>query len=166
MKNIISKKFGWYLAKVTASIETFNNIVAIDLKTIRLYFLSPGSYIKIKSLNRKCAENKRIYTFILLPYSHDFIKNYRLLQNILDSLKNKKFRYINEEYINEITSLTKSYESENYRKILKLKELLEFDTEYDNEMKIAMPESWMNENSIDLGETILLRNDVPSPVIA
>jgi len=32
-------------------------------------------------------------------------------------------------------------------------------------MKIAMPESWLNEHSIDLGETVLLRNDVPSPVI-
>jgi hypothetical protein len=28
-----------------------------------------------------------------------------------------------------------------------------------------MPESWLNENSVDLGETVLLRNDVPSPII-
>ncbi len=164
MKNIISKKFGWYLAKITASIETSNNFVAIDLKSIRFYFLSPGSCVKIKSLNRKNEQNKLIFKFIILPYLPD-IKNYQILQNILDSLRNKKFRYINKEYLNEITSLIESYESEKYKNFLNLKELLEFDTEYDDEIKIAMPESWMNENSIDLGETILLRNDVPSPVI-
>ena len=46
-----------------------------------------------------------------------------------------------------------------------LKELLDFDNQEIYNMDIAMPESWLNENSVDLGETVLLRNDEPSPVI-
>lgn len=166
IKNIISKKYGWYLAKITASIENFKNVVATDLKTIQLYFLSPGKYIKIKCLNRIYSQNQLIHKFIILPYFHDFIENYWLLQNIIKLLNQDEFRYIDTEYLNGLTSLLKDFsESEHYRKGLKLKELLEIDVEYDKEMKIAMPESWLNENSIDLGETVLLRNDAPSPVI-
>ena len=46
-----------------------------------------------------------------------------------------------------------------------IKEFLEFDNQETLQMDIAMSESWLNENSVDLGDTVLLRNDVPSPLI-
>ena len=54
------------------------------------------------------------------------------------------------------------YQARNNNKGLRLKELLEFDEQDKHQMKIAMPEFWLNENSVDLGETGLLRNDIPS----
>jgi hypothetical protein len=46
-----------------------------------------------------------------------------------------------------------------------LKELLEFDTPENFQMDVALPDSWLNEHSVDLGDTVLLRNDEPLSVI-
>ena len=57
------------------------------------------------------------------------------------------------------------YQARNNNKGLRLKELFEFDEQDKYQMKIAMPEFWLNENSVDLGEIGLLRNDIPSLLI-
>jgi len=133
--DVVSRKYGWYLAKITASIENFKNIVATSLETIKKYNLNSGRYIKISSLIQAHSKRRFLDKFILLPYFREFIRNYCLLQDVIQSLTNATFQYVDKEYIS------------------------------DYQMKIAMPESWLNEHSIDLGETVLLRNDVPSPVI-
>ncbi len=166
IKNIISRKYGWYLARVIASIENFTNIVATSLETIKLYFLSPGNYIKIKCLNQMHYQNQLNYKFIIVPYFRDLIQHYWFLEQVIESLKHQKLRYIDPEYMNELIALIKNLsESIISKKGIKLKELLEFDSEFDKEMKIAMPESWLNENGVDLGEIVLLRNDMPTPII-
>jgi hypothetical protein len=43
--------------------------------------------------------------------------------------------------------------------------VLEFDIPGNIQMDIALPDSWLNEHSVDLGDTVLLRNDEPSPII-
>lgn len=57
------------------------------------------------------------------------------------------------------------YQARNNNKGLRLKELFEFDEQDKYQMKIAIPEFWLNENSVDLGEIGLLRNDIPSLLI-
>jgi hypothetical protein len=164
--DVISRKYGWYLAKITASIENFKNIVATSLETIKKYNLSSGSYIKISSLLQTHSTTRFLDKFILLPYFREFISNYCLLQSVIQSLTNVTFQYVDKEYISEIIQLMSTfYQARNDNKGVRLSELLEFDEKDNYQMKIAMPESWLNEHSVDLGETVLLRNDVPSPVI-
>jgi len=164
--DVISRKYGWYLAKITASIENFKNIVATSLETIKKYNLNSGSYIKISSLLQTHSTRRFLDKFILLPYFREFIRNYCLLQDIIQSLTNATFQYVNKEYISEIIQLMSTfYQARNDKKSVRFSELLEFDEKDNYQMKIAVPESWLNENSVDLGETVLLRNDLPSPVI-
>ncbi|MFX1353386.1 MAG: hypothetical protein ACFE8V_11335 [Promethearchaeota archaeon] len=164
--DVISRKYGWYLAKVTASIESFKNIVATSLETIKKYNLQPGSYIKISSLIQTNSDQRFENKFILLPYFKELIRNYLLLHDVIKSLTNTTFRYVDKEYITEIIKLmSKFYQSKNDIRTLKVSELLEFDDKHEFQMKIAVPESWLNDNNVDLGEIVLLRNNIPSPVI-
>ncbi|MFX1256407.1 MAG: hypothetical protein ACFFAN_00965 [Promethearchaeota archaeon] len=94
--SVISHNYGWYLARITASIENFKNIVATDLETIKKYNLTPGRYIRIVSLSRTKPFNKAIYKFIILPYFKEFIKNYWLLKNIILSLTEIKSLYVDD----------------------------------------------------------------------
>jgi len=57
------------------------------------------------------------------------------------------------------------YQEKDNKRGFVIKQLLDFDTQETYHMDIAMPESWLNKNSVDLGETVLLRNDEPSPII-
>ena len=160
--DVISRKYGWYLAKITASIENFKNIVATSLETIKKYNLQPGSYIRISSLIQTHSNQR----FILLPYFKELIRNYMLLQDVIKSLTNSTFRYVDKEYISEIIKLmSKFYQSKKDNRYLKLSELLEFDEKHEFQMKIAMPESWLNDNNVDLGEIVLLRNNLSAPII-
>ncbi|MFX0032594.1 MAG: hypothetical protein ACFE8E_03100 [Candidatus Hodarchaeota archaeon] len=164
--DVISRKYGWYLAKVTASIESFKNIVATSLETIKKYNLQPGRYIKISSLIQTNSDQRFENKFILLPYFKELIRNYLLLHDVIKSLTNTTFRYVDKEYITEIIKLmSKFYQSKNDIRTLKVSELLEFDDKHEFQMKIAVPESWLNDNNVDLGEIVLLRNNIPSPVI-
>jgi hypothetical protein len=173
--SIISKKYGWYLARVNASIENFANIVVTSFKIIKKFNLQPGRYIKISNFKNTQSKIEFLDKFILLPYSKEFIDNYCLLQDVIQSITNATYQYVDKEYINVIIKLMSTFYQERYNKEgLVIKELLEFDNQeafqIDIAMQafqidIAMPESWLNENSVDLGETVLLRNDVPSPII-
>ncbi|MFW9874378.1 MAG: hypothetical protein ACFFG0_14830 [Candidatus Thorarchaeota archaeon] len=164
--NIISPKYGWYLARVNASIENFASIVAASLKTIHRFNLQPGRNVKISNFVKDHSRIKFPDRFILLPYFKEFIKNYWLLQDIIQSLTLSTFQCIDNEYIHKIIKLINTfYQNQNVKRELVIKKFFEFDNHENVQINIAMPESWLNENSVDLGETVLLRNDMPSPII-
>jgi len=163
---ILSRKYGWYLARVSASFKNFVNIVATSVKTIKEFNLQPGRDIKISNLFNSHSSIAFLDKFILLPYFNEFIKNYWLLHDVIQSITNITYQYVDKEYINRIIKLMSTFyqERDNERGFV-IKELLDFDNKETYHMDIAMPESWLNENSVDLGETVLLRNDEPSPII-
>ena len=164
--SIVSRKYGWYLARVNASIENFANIVATSFKTIQRFNLQSGRYIKIRNFNNIHSKIEILDKFILLPYYKEFIENYWLLQDVIQSITNATYQYVDKEYINVIIKLMSTFYQERGNKGgLVIKELLEFDNQETFQMDIAIPESWLNENSVELGETVLLRNDEPLPVI-
>jgi hypothetical protein len=164
--SIISRKYGWYLARVNASFENFANIVATSLKNIQKYDLQPGRNIKISNFINAHPRIEFPDKFILLPYFKQFIKNYWLLNNIIQSLSNTTYQCVDKDYIKSVIKLLSTfYENQGNNRDFVLKELYEFDDKDNTHIDIAMPESWLNENSVDLGETVLLRNDEPSPVI-
>jgi hypothetical protein len=164
--NIISQKYGWYLARINASIEKFANIVATSFKTIGKYNLKPGQYIKIRNFNNIHPEIEYLDKFILLPYFKEFIENYLVLHDVIQSITKTTYHYVDEEYFNEVTKLLNAFFQErNNKRGVVIKEFLEFDNQETSQMDIAMPESWLNENSVDLGDIVLLRNDMASPVI-
>jgi len=164
--NIISRKYSWYLAKITASIKNFENIVVTNQETIKNYNLEPGRYIKISNILQAHPNKRFLDKFILLPYFQEITNNYWLLQDVIQSLVKKTYQYVEKEYISEIIKLMSCFYQASISKTgLKLKELLEFGEQDNNQMKIALPESWLNEHNVDLGETVVLRNDFPSPVI-
>lgn len=164
--NIVSRKYGWYLARINASFESFANIVITSIKTIQRYNLQPGRNIKIGNFDKTYSRIEHLDKFILLPYFKEFIDNFWLLQDTIQSFTNITYHYIDKEYINKIIKLLSTfYQKRDDKRGLVIKELLEFDNQEKNHMNIAMPESWLNENNVSLGETVLLRNDEPSPVI-
>jgi hypothetical protein len=164
--NIISRKYGWYLARVNASIENFANIVATSSKIIKKYNLQPGRYIKISSLNEINSSIGFLDKFILLPYFSEILENYWLLQQIIQSVTKETYQFVDKEYINTILKIMNSfYRGTLDEKNFALKELFEFDIPGNSQMDIALPDSWLNEHSVDLGDTVLLRNDEPSSVI-
>ncbi|MFX1316576.1 MAG: hypothetical protein ACFE9T_11985 [Promethearchaeota archaeon] len=164
--SIISRKFGWYLARVNASFENFTNIVATSLKTIQKFNLQPGRNIKISNLDKTYSTIRSLDKFILLPYFKEFIENYWILQNIFQSFTNTTYLYVDKEYISTIIKLMSTfYQKRDDKKGFVIKEFFEFDNQENYHMDIAMPESWLNENSVSLGETVLLRNDELSAVI-
>jgi hypothetical protein len=167
LKNsVISQKYGWYLARVNASIENFANIVATSLNTIYRFNLQPGRNVKISNLVKGYSGIRFLDKFVLLPYFKDFINNYCLLQKIIQSITNTTYKYVDKEYINGIIKLMSTfYQNGENKEVIVIKELLEFDNPENFQINIALPDSWLNENSVDLGETVLLRNDEPSPII-
>jgi len=165
-ESIISRKYRWYLAKVTASIINFENIVVTNQETIKKYDLQPGRYIKISNLSQARSNKRFLDKFILLPYFQEITSNYWLLQDIIQSLVNKTYQYVDKEYINQIIKLISCfYQASANKNSLKLEVLLDSEEQENDQMKIALPESWLNENDIDLGEIVVLRNDFPSPII-
>ncbi|MFX0024274.1 MAG: hypothetical protein ACFE9S_18250 [Candidatus Hermodarchaeota archaeon] len=164
--NIISQKYGWYLARINASIEKFANIVAISFKTIGKYNLKAGQYIKIRNFNNVHSEIEYLDKFILLPYFKEIIENYWVLHDVIQSITKKTYQYVDKEYFNVVTKLLNTFFQErNNKRGVVIKEFLEFDNQETSQMDIAMPESWLNEKSVDLGDIVLLRNDMASPVI-
>ena len=164
--SIVSRKFGWYLARVNACFENFPNIVATSLKTIQKFNLQPGRNIKISNLDKNYSKISSSDRFILLPYFKEFIKNYWVLQDIFQSFTNTSYLYVDKEYISTIIKLMSTfYQKRDDKKGFVIKELFEFDNQDTYHMDIAMSELWLNENSVSLGETVLLRNDELSPVI-
>ena len=165
-KFILSRKYGWYLARINASIEIFANIVAISFKIIKKYNLQPGRYIKISNFNKIGSKIENFDKFILLPFFNEFINNAWLLQDIIRSITNITYHYVDNDYINMIIKLLNTfYQEQNNKRAFVIKEIFELDNQKASQMDIAMPESWLNENSVDLGEIVLLRNDEPSPII-
>ncbi|MFX0083590.1 MAG: hypothetical protein ACFE94_17720 [Candidatus Hodarchaeota archaeon] len=162
---IISQKYGWYLARVNASIENFANIVATSLNTIYRFNLQPGRNVKISNLVKGYSGIRFLDKFVLLPYFKDFIKNSCLLQKIIQSITSATYKYVDKEYINRIIKIMSNFYQNGEMGGIVIKELLDFDNPENFHMNIALPESWLNENSVDLGETVLLRNDEPSPII-
>ncbi|MFX1557842.1 MAG: hypothetical protein ACFFC9_11365, partial [Promethearchaeota archaeon] len=103
--NIISRKYSWYLAKVTASIKNFNNIVVTNEETIKKYNLKPGKYIKISNLLQSPSKKRFLDKFILIPYFHEIMTNYWLLRDVIQSFVNKTYQYVDKEYISQIIKL-------------------------------------------------------------
>jgi hypothetical protein len=165
-KTIISRKYSWYLAKVTASIKNFKNIVVTNEETIKKYNLQPGRYIKISNLLQSPPKKRFLDKFILIPYFQEIMGNYWLLQDVIQSFVNKTYQYVDKEYISQIINLMNCFcQTSTNRNSLQLKELLDFNEQDKDQMNIALPESWLHENNVDLGEIVVLRNDFPSPVI-
>jgi hypothetical protein len=163
---ILSRKYGWYLARVNASIENFANIVATSFDIIKKYNLQPLRYIKISNFNSKRSKIEKFNKFVLLPFFKEILENYRLVQDVIQSITNATYQYVDKEYLNVIIKLMNTfYQKRDNKGGIMIKELLEFDNQETLQINIAMPESWLNENSVDLGETVLLRNDIPSPII-
>jgi hypothetical protein len=154
------------LARVNASIEKFANIVLTSFKIIKKFNLQPGRYVKITNFKKTQSKNEFLDKFILLPYFKEFLDNYWILKDLIQSITNATYQYVDKEYINVIIKLMSTFfqERDNQRGLV-IKELLEFDNQEKFQIDVAMPESWLNENSVDIGETVLLRNDVPSPII-
>lgn len=164
--SIISRKYSWFLAKVTASIINFENIVITDQETIKKYDLQPGRYIKISSIFQHYYGDRFLDKFILLPYFQEIANNYWLLQDVIQSLVNNTYQCLDKEYISQIIKLISCfYQASTSKRSIKLELLLDSEEGESSQMKIALPESWLNEHSIDLGETVVLRNDFPSPII-
>ena len=89
-----------------------------------------------------------------------------MLREVIQSFTTISYEYIDKEYINRIVKIMSTFYQERHNnKGFVVKELLDFDHQEIYPMDIAMPESWLDENSVDLGETVLLRNDEPTPVI-
>ena len=164
--SIISTKYGWYLARVNASFEKFANIVVTSFKIIKKFNLQPGRYVKISNFKKIQSKIEFLDKFILLPYFKEFIDNYWILQEVFQSITKATYQYVDKEYINVIIKLMSTFfqERDNQGGLV-IKELLEFDNQETFQIDIAMPESWLNENSVDLGEIVLLRNDASSPII-
>ena len=164
--SIISRKYGWYLARVNASIEKFANVVVTSFKIIKKFNLQPGRYVKISNFKKIQSKIEFLDKFILLPYFKEFIDNYWILQEVFQSITKATYQYVDKEYINVIIKLMSTFfqERDNQGGLV-IKELLEFDNQETFQIDIAMPESWLNENSVDLGEIVLLRNDASSPII-
>ena len=74
--SIISRKYGWYLARVNASIEKFTNIVVTSFKIIKKFNLQPGRYVKISNFKKIQSKIEFLDKFILLPYFKEFIDNF------------------------------------------------------------------------------------------
>jgi len=164
--NIISRKYNWYLAKVTASIKNFKNIVVTNQETIKKYNLQPGRFLKISNLLQSHPNKRFLDKFILLPYFQEITSNYWLLQDVIQSFVNKTYQYVDKEYMNQIIKLMSCfYQAATNKNVMKLKELIDFEEEDKDQMKIALPESWLNKHNVNLGEIVVLRNDFPSPVI-
>jgi hypothetical protein len=164
--NIVSRKFGWYLARINASIENFVNIVVMSYKTMQRFKLQPGRNVKISNSIKSHSRVEVFDRFILIPYFKEFIRNYWLLHDVIQSITNVTYRYVDKEYIASIIKLMSIfYQNRGDKRGFVMKELLEFDNPENFQMDIAMPESWLNQNSVDLGDTVLLRNDEPSPII-
>ncbi|MHA1804580.1 MAG: hypothetical protein ACTSU4_08600 [Promethearchaeota archaeon] len=165
--NIISRSHGWYLAKITASLKSPKNIVAVDPAIMKDYELLPGKRIKICSLMGKHSKEKFTDKFMLLPFYRELVKNYTILKEVSKALGANKYRIIDENYLKNLKTLMKYFNDSNKIKTrtLELEELLEFDEDNKEDFNIALPSSWLNEHGVDLGETVLFRNDEPSPII-
>ena len=126
--NILSRKYGWYLARVSASFKNFVNIVVTSFDTIREYNLEPGRNIKICNLVNPHSSNDYLDTFILLPYFNEFIENYWILRDVIQSFTKISYEYIDKEYINRIFKIMSTFyqERDNYGGFV-LRELLDFD---------------------------------------
>ena len=91
-----------------------------------------------------------------------------MLENINRSLLNATFHHVDKAFLTEVIRLMDSfYKGSSSKRSVRIKEYFEIDhsDSDDYQMNIGVPESWLNRNSVDLGETVLLRNDEPSPVI-
>ena len=131
-----------------------------------MYNLQPGRNIKIYNLENCHSSNDFFDRFVLIPYFNEFIENYRILFDVFQSFTKKSCEIIDKKYINRVLKIMNSfYQERNNHGGFVLKELLDFDNLEVDHMDIAMPESWLNEHSVELGETVLLRDDEPSPVI-
>ncbi|MHA1988936.1 MAG: hypothetical protein ACW98D_20140, partial [Promethearchaeota archaeon] len=135
-------------------------------KIIKKYNSQPGRYIKIRGFSETSSNIELLDKFILLPYLSEIIENYWLLQQIFQSFSKETYNYVDKEYFNAIVKLMNSFYQDRVKdKKIELKEVLEFDIPGNVQMDIALPDSWLNEHSVDLGDTVLLRNDEPSPII-
>lgn len=164
--SILSRKYGWYLARVNASFENFANIVLTSYKTIQKFNFKPGYNIKICNLDKSHSNFEYMDKFIILPYFKDFIINSWQLYDILRYFANLTYHKIDKKYINNIIKLLNTFHQNRDNKLgFIMKEFFEFDCQEKKYIDIAMSESWLNENSVNLGESVLLRNDEPSPII-
>jgi len=164
--NIVSKKHGWYIAKITGCFRNFKNVVTTDLETIKQYNLIPGRYIKISNIYS--SHSAPIYKdrFIIMPDFDDIKKNPSILKEILDRYKKLKYRYIDKNYLQDISKIINDvYNIARWDKELQMTQLMDFSNTTRSLLNISMSESWMRENKVGLGENVLLRNDMPSPVI-
>ncbi|MEJ2251440.1 MAG: hypothetical protein P8Y70_11755 [Candidatus Lokiarchaeota archaeon] len=163
--NTISNKAGWYLSEISGCFSSNENIAITDLKTINRYHLNPGYYIKIKNIDNSKSEDK----FILLPYLETYKKSEYFIQNIVNQLYNSQYgNRINPDFLNSLHHLI--YQFHNLNNLSKRIRFLDLDLDLEKEslkknFRIGLPEYWLEDNNIDLGDLVLLRNDYPPPIL-
>jgi len=148
-------------------LDLSKKIVVVNYKTIKEHRLIPGTFVLIRNIDKPHSQDK----FILLP-SFETIKQ---LYDFLDYLVKEfgsydKFHKIDENYLHFIKNLMKSL-SESKKEQEKVKFCdLELQTEdtarHQKGVNIGLPDYWLIKNDLFVGETVLLRADFPSPIIA
>ena len=162
--NTISKKKGWILSKIIGSIDSQERIVIVSFNSIYKYSLNPGSFVNIKRIDHSSIQGK----FLLIPFIEQFEENIKYLKKLWNYIISLTYDHkIDKDYLNNLYSFINRLFTEND----KLDFLdLEYNTEEEenmqkNSVKIGLPDYWLNNNHVNLGELVLLRNDCPSPII-
>lgn len=165
--NIISRKSGWFLSRITGALNLSEKIVITNFKSIKQYHLHPGTFVNIKDINNPKSHDK----FMLIPFfdtindTHDFLETFiqRLLQQ-------KKYHKMDKSYLCFLRDLidyfSASKKREKHLGFFEIEFKLERDKHQRDIIEIALPDFWLTNNDLLIGETVLLRNDCPSPVIA
>lgn len=165
--NVISSRRGWFLSKITGSLDLSGNVVLTNFKSIKEHQLVPGSFVLIKDLNKPRSQDK----FILLPSFETINELYDFLDYFVKQFRKcERFHKINENYLKFIRDIMKSLStSKGEQERLRFRDL-ELQTEpkarHEKGVNIGLPEFWLNKNNLFVGETVLLRTDFPSPIIA
>jgi hypothetical protein len=165
--NVISSRRGWFLSKITGSLDLSKKIVLSNFQSIRQHHLTPGTFVLIKNINKPKYQDK----FILLPSFETTKELYQFLEYLVKEFGScEKFHKVDENYLDFIRNLMKSL-SEYNRKHEKVKfcdlELhKKSKSQHGKGINIGLPDFWLTKNDLFVGETVLLRADFPSPIIA
>lgn len=148
-----------------------------NTESMNYYKLKPGAIVSIHNLKK----HERARMFLLIPYIKNYKENYELLNDLSKSINDlEKIKIINNEYKKRINDLKFTFKILRHDpkglKVIEevyIEELLGLhderinltQEEYYDLGRLAMPESWINDNEISLGETVMVRDDQPSPII-
>jgi hypothetical protein len=165
--NVISRRRGWFLSKITGSLDFSKKIAVANYKSIKEHGLIPGTFVLIRDIDKPQSQDK----FILLPSFETKGQLYDFLDYLVKEFGSyEKFHKIDENYLhfikNLMKSLSKAKEEQEKVKFCDLELQTEHSARHEKGVNIGLPDFWLMKNDIFVGETVLLRADFPSPVIA